>query len=399
MRRACSKAVAAGLTATMVTGGLAPAAGATPSGPHQVRSAVAPAGLPVSTITPFGDAAAQQPFGGIGAAIATSPYGGVDVAAPDGQVQGDAYGQPITSLNAPVVAVAPAPFGAWMASTDGGVFTTGGVGFFGSLGGIRLAKPIVGMAATRDGRGYWLVASDGGVFSFGDAGFFGSLGGIRLAKPIVGMAVTPDGGGYWLVASDGGVFSFGDAGFFGSLGGIRLAQPVVGMAASLAGGYWLVAADGGVFSFGGAPFDGSLVKSANAGSTVGIAGTNDGRGYWILSSAPGLVADADALTFGGFTPLYAASTRLPSAQDFSEIVAIDDRTTFLSVFFYVGGAKVASTGPEPGLETVPPGVETSSYPQSGVTAGGQLLLGYPTTTYTYTYAWTGSRVSAAAVNF
>ena len=35
--------------------------------------------------------------------------------------------------------------------------------------------------------GYWLVASDGGVFSFGDAGFYGSTGNIVLNKPIVGM--------------------------------------------------------------------------------------------------------------------------------------------------------------------------------------------------------------------
>ena len=60
-------------------------------------------------------------------------------------------------------------------------------------------------------RGYWLVASDGGIFSYGDAGFFGSHGGQPLNKPIVGMAATPDGGGYWLVASDGGIFSYGDA--------------------------------------------------------------------------------------------------------------------------------------------------------------------------------------------
>ncbi len=65
--------------------------------------------------------------------------------------------------------------------------------------------------------GYWLVASDGGVFSFGDAGFYGSLGGTTLNKPVVGIAPTPDGKGYWLVASDGGVFSFGDAGYLGSL--------------------------------------------------------------------------------------------------------------------------------------------------------------------------------------
>ena len=79
------------------------------------------------------------------------------------------------------------------------------------------------------------MASDGGIFSFGDAEFFGSTGGIRLNKPIVGMAATPDGNGYWLVASDGGIFSYGDAGFFGSTGSIHLNSPVVGMAAGPGG--------------------------------------------------------------------------------------------------------------------------------------------------------------------
>ena len=41
---------------------------------------------------------------------------------------------------------------------------------------LRLNQPIVGMAATPDGKGYWLVAADGGIFTFGDAGFYGSTG-------------------------------------------------------------------------------------------------------------------------------------------------------------------------------------------------------------------------------
>ena len=57
-------------------------------------------------------------------------------------------------------------------------------------GGQALNKPIVGMAATPDGKGYWLVASDGGIFNYGDAGFFGSAGSLALNKPIVGMAAT-----------------------------------------------------------------------------------------------------------------------------------------------------------------------------------------------------------------
>ena len=66
--------------------------------------------------------------------------------------------------------------------------------------------------------GYWQVASDGGVFTFGGAQFYGSTGSIKLNKPVVGMAATPDGKGYWLVASDGGIFAYGDAQFYGSTG-------------------------------------------------------------------------------------------------------------------------------------------------------------------------------------
>ena len=85
-------------------------------------------------------------------------------------------------------------------------------------------KPVVGMAATRDGGGYWLVASDGGIFSYGDAAFYGSTGGMHLNAPIVGMAATPSGRGYWLVASDGGIFTYGDAGFHGSAGSMQAEQ-------------------------------------------------------------------------------------------------------------------------------------------------------------------------------
>ena len=79
-------------------------------------------------------------------------------------------------------------------------------------------------AATRQVSAYWLVASDGGVFSFGGAGFYGSTGAIHLNKPVVGMAGTRNSHGYWLVASDGGIFSFGNAGFYGSTGAIASEQ-------------------------------------------------------------------------------------------------------------------------------------------------------------------------------
>jgi subtilase family serine protease len=165
------------------------------------------------------------------------------------------------------------PRGYWTVASDGGMFSFGQMGFYGSMGGRRLAQPIVGMAPTPSSKGYWLVASDGGIFAFGDAGFHGSTGNLRLTKPVVGMASTPDGGGYWLVASDGGIFSFGDAGFHGSTGSIRLTKPVVGMAATFDGyGYWLVASDGGIFAFDGryGGFSGSMGGTALAQPMVGI---------------------------------------------------------------------------------------------------------------------------------
>ena len=68
-----------------------------------------------------------------------------------------------------------------------------------------LNEPIVGGAPTPSGQGHWLVARDGGIFSYGDAGFFGSTGHLDLNQPIVGMAPTPTGDGYWMVAQDGGI--------------------------------------------------------------------------------------------------------------------------------------------------------------------------------------------------
>jgi len=125
------------------------------------------------------------------------------------------------------------PRGYWTVASDGGIFSFGTTGFYGSMGGKPLAQPIVGMAPTPSSAGYWLVASDGGVFSFGDAGFYGSAGNLHLAKPVVGMAATPDGGGYWLVASDGGIFAYGGryGGFYGSMGAATLSRPMVGIGA------------------------------------------------------------------------------------------------------------------------------------------------------------------------
>ncbi len=207
-----------------------------------------------------------------------------------------------TPLNKPVVGMATTPSGNgyWMVASDGGIFSFGDAQFYGSTGAVHLNQPIVGMAATPDERGYWLVASDGGVFAFGDAPFYGSTGAIHLNKPIVGMAATPDGRGYWLVASDGGIFAFGDAPFHGSAGALNLNSPVVGMAVAgpTSGGYWLVAADGGIFSYGLAAFYGSTGGIHLNQPVVGMAGTPTGGGYWLVAADGGIFSYGNAPFYG-----------------------------------------------------------------------------------------------------
>jgi len=247
--------------------------------------------LPVAVLV----ALPAGPSGATGAHPSIGPhphvYGGGGVIA-----FGDAptlNGTPSGSLSSVVVATAadPAPgaTGYWLVSADGGVFAYGGAGFYGSLGSVALQGPIVGMAATPDGRGYWLVALDGGVFAFGDAAFDGSMGGVPLNQPIVGMAATPDGGGYWMVASDGGLFAFGDAAFYGSMGSVPLVSAVTGMAPTADGrGYWMVAGDGGIFAFGDAHFYGSEGGQELNDPVVGIAPSHAGTGYLLVSTDGGI---------------------------------------------------------------------------------------------------------------
>ncbi len=213
---------------------------------------------------------------------------------------GSAAGSATTKGTSAVgLAETPDAGGYWIVTATGAVANFGDAADVGSLTGKTLAAGIVGIAPTPTGHGFWLAASDGGVFSFGDAVFMGSMGGKHLNKPIVGIAATPDGGGYWLVASDGGVFSFGDAVFHGSTGAITLNKPVVGIAATPDGkGYWLVASDGGVFSFGTAKFHGSTGSIRLDKPVVGAAATPAGGGYWLVASDGGVFSFGDAGYFG-----------------------------------------------------------------------------------------------------
>ncbi|MHB8288794.1 MAG: Ig-like domain-containing protein [Acidimicrobiales bacterium] len=182
------------------------------------------------------------------------------------------------------------PGGYWLAGANGAVYSCGDAPFYGSLVtlGIKASHRIVGITATMDHKGYWLVASDGGVFSFGDAVFYGSMGGKKLNKPIVGIAASSSGG-YYEVASDGGIFAFGPGtNFYGSMGGKHLNKPVVGITITRSGGYYEVASDGGIFAFGpGAMFHGSMGGRPLNKPVVGIAVTQSG-GYYEVASDGGV---------------------------------------------------------------------------------------------------------------
>ena len=114
-----------------------------------------------------------------------------------------------------------------------------------------LNEPIVGMAATHDGKGYWLVAADGGIFNYGDAAFYGSAGGDNLPDWVVGMVASPDGGGYLMATANGVVLPFGDAA--GRSAGSPL-NPTATQISAIIGnnqgtGYWLLDPQAWQYSF------------------------------------------------------------------------------------------------------------------------------------------------------
>jgi hypothetical protein len=207
----------------------------------------------------------------------------------------------------------PAPtHGYWLVGSDGGIFSFGSAGFHGSMGGMTLQRPVVGIVPTANRGGYWLDASDGGVFSFGDTQFYGSIPGLglhpagsglpnSLNAPIVGMVPSHDQGGYFMVASDGGVFAFGDAKFAGSCPGIGgcSGAAVAVMPDASGNGYWLVSANGHVYTFGDAPYFGA--PGGQASPITSAVATPDGKGYWILDGGGQVFAYGDAATLGSVT--------------------------------------------------------------------------------------------------
>jgi hypothetical protein len=206
--------------------------------------------------------------------------------------------------------VLSAPRGYWLVGSDGGIFSFGAASFHGSMGGIPLQRPVVGITPTADRQGYWLVASDGGIFSFGDSAFYGSIPALglhpagsgapnSLSAPIVAMVPSSTGHGYFMVGSDGGVFAFGDAHFAGSCPGIGgCAGAAVAVMPDRSGnGYWLVTSTGAVYAFGDAPFFGT--PPAQPDPVVDAVGAPDGQGYWILFASGAVFSFGSAPGDGG----------------------------------------------------------------------------------------------------
>ena len=202
----------------------------------------------------------------------------------------------------------PRPHGYWLVGSDGGIFTFGSAGFFGSTGSLRLQRPVVGISPSASRDGYRLVASDGGIFAF-NTGFYGSIPGLglhpagsgvapSLNAPVVGMVPSVTGNGYLMVASDGGVFAFGDAHFAGSCPGIGgcVGSAVAVVPDATNNGYWVVTSVGAVYAFGDAGYFGGPGQQSSP-ITSAVA-TPSGHGYWILDGAGQVFGYGDAANLG-----------------------------------------------------------------------------------------------------
>ena len=222
------------------------------------------------------------------------------------------------------------------------------------------------MAATPDGRGYWLVASDGGVFTFGDAGYFGSAASVNPgAGSIVAISPASNGQGYWIAASSGAVDAFGAATPEGSSVGLALNEPIVGSA--------------GVPS---APADQASPAPLSV-TPAPLALATRGAPYGAALIATGGVAPYSWVPLGSLPPGLSLSsagviTGTPSALGtFAFTVQVTDSTA---------PVPLTATGPVSiSVEVPPPAITTTSLPGAVVGTGYSAAL--TATGGTSPYAW------------
>jgi hypothetical protein len=191
--------------------------------------------------------------------------------------------------------------GYWLVQSGGGVDAFGDATSYGSLptGKTAHATPVAGIARTSDGRGYWLATANGSVYSFGDAHFYGSLpaGHIVPPAPVTGIAAVPGGGGYWLATANGRVYTFGDARADGQPDNYD--APYDAIAARPAGGYVITASnDAAVYELPGGSRSGGKLGTPLSASLVGTAVTPSGNGTWQAGMDGGVVTSGDARFYG-----------------------------------------------------------------------------------------------------
>lgn len=141
------------------------------------------------------------------AATATSPqaarlvYQGPALQGPDNVVIDPVNGNLLVASSGNNTLVEMTPSGQVVASRDLAPGQPGGALFGLAVGSDPSGNPVVyyandntntlhSLSVPSSAAGYRLGAADGGVFAYGSAGFFGSAGGVHLAAPIVGMAAT-----------------------------------------------------------------------------------------------------------------------------------------------------------------------------------------------------------------
>jgi hypothetical protein len=226
-----------------------------------------------------------------------SGKGGGVVSAGDAPTLANVHAAP-----APVVGIAATPDGkGYYAVTSTGDVFWGGDGVFGGDFSTSSAhvSDIVGIALTPNGGGYWLLGANGAIYRFGDAKSYGSLVSRHVhTNEAVAVASSPSGSGYLIVTAAGTVYAFGDAHGHGSLAGKGVhVTDVGGIAPSASGtGYLLVTANGNVYAFGsGLATHGSLPgRHVHVNDIVGLALTGDGGGYWLAGSNGAVYGFGDA---------------------------------------------------------------------------------------------------------